>query len=273
MNRTSSWLKGGIVAVLLLGPRSAQPAVKDVAIAASISREVTHHVEEAFAAEVDPRRELQAEVDALAPPMDPFPGRTYGNLDGRGCLWELHQREISFERYGHARGVETPVRLTGALHGVFFRADGIDWETSARREVLDCRLVLALDDLAALLAPRGITEVVHYGIYRGDVPLPAHGRPRHHVAGLAIDVAAFVKKDNGRIEVRRDWSGAIGARTCGEGSGPRTVTGDSLELRSILCDLVDEHVFHQVLTPNHNASHRDHFHLEVMRQTTWSMVQ
>src|SRR5262249_30977627 len=162
----------------------------------------------------------------------------------------------------------------GPLHGVlFFHADAPDWLTSARREVLDCRLVLSLDDFARDLAARGITSVVHYGIYRSDVPLPAHGRPQHHVAGLAIDVAAFVKADATRIEVLRDWSRKGGVRSCNDEAPAAGLSSGALELRGILCDLAKDRMFHQVLTPNHDARHRDHFHLEVMRGTSWTLMQ
>lgn len=211
--------------------------------------------------------------DVLAP-ADPFPGRTYGNLDAKTCLRELDEREVPYERFGRARGVSTPVLLMGPLHGVlFFHADAPDWLTSARREVLDCRLVLSLDDFARALSARGVTSVVHYGIYRSDVPLPAHGRPQHHVAGLAIDVAAFVKADATRIEVLRDWSRKGGVKSCSEDAPAAGLSNNALELRGILCDVAKEKMFHQVLTPNHNAQHRDHFHLEVMRGTSWTLMQ
>lgn len=258
MKPWAKFIHGGIVGLVLLAPSTASPAVKDMT--GSVTREVTPKMEESSATT------SRADVDA-------FPGRTYGDLDGRGCLWELEQRSIPFERYGHARGVETPVRLVGALHGVLFRTDTIDWETSAKREVLDCRLVLALDDLAEIVAKHGVTEVVHYGIYRGDVPLPKHGRPRHHVAALAIDLAELVKEDGTRLAVRRDWAGYVGARTCVEGARPTASSEVAIELRGILCEVAKDKLFHQVLTPNHNAQHRDHFHLEVMRDTSWTMIE
>ena len=220
-------------------------------------------------------REVPPLVTSSGPgPVDPFPGRTYGNLRGSECLEALEGRAIAFTRPGHARGVETPVRLTGALHGITFRGESVDWETSARREVLDCRLVLALDDLAALLAAHGVSEVLHLGSYRGDVPIRPHERPLHHVAGLAIDVAAFVKSDGARLDVRRDFHGRVGARTCASnGAQPAASTTDTAELRGILCDVAEGKAFHQVLTPNHDVRHRDHFHLEVMRRTEWTMVE
>ena len=223
-------------------------------------------------------------VEAAFPPVDPipapdltgdpFPGHTYGNLEDVACIVALENRQIPYERFGrHARGVQTPVRLMGPLHGIRFQhAEATDWLASARREILDCRLVLALDDFASLLAPSGVATVLHYGIYRDDLPLPRHGRPLHHTAGLAIDVAALVKEDGTRLEVQRDWHGRVGQRTC-EGAPPTSGTPGTGELHAILCEVAREKLFHQVLTPNHNAAHWNHFHLEVMRETEWTMVE
>lgn len=216
-------------------------------------------------------------VDPVPPrdvSFDPFPSHTYGNLEDVACIVALENRQIPYERFGrHARGVATPVRLMGPLHGIHFQhADATDWLASARREIMDCRLVLALDDLAGLLAPSGVTTVFHYGIYRDDLPLPAHGRPLHHTAGLAIDVAALVKEDGTRLEVQRDWRGHVGARTCDAAAVP-SANAQTGELHAILCEVAKEKIFHQVLTPNHNAAHWNHFHLEVMRGTEWTLVE
>ena len=206
---------------------------------------------------------------------DPFPGHTYGNLEDVACIVALESRQIPYERFGrHARGVQTPVRLMGPLHGIRFQhAEAASWLASARREILDCRLVLALDDLAGLLAPSGVTTVLHYGIYRDDLPLPRHGRPLHHTAGLAIDLAALVKEDGTRLDVQRDWRGHVGAHTCDEPHAATAPSERTGELHAILCEVAREKLFHQVLTPNHDAAHWNHFHLEVMRETEWTMLE
>jgi hypothetical protein len=259
----------------LLAASTSRPAVSDAALLPLPRTVVAYDAPEIEGSLPFEARDVPPLVGSSAPDaVDPFPGRTYGNLPGSECLEALEVRAIAFTRPGHARGVETPVRLMGPLHGITFRGESVDWETSARREVLDCRLVLALDDLAALLAAHGVIEVLHLGIYRGDVPIHPHERPLHHVAGLAIDVAAFVKTDGARLEVRRDFHGRVGARTCAASGGlPTASTTGTAELRGIRCDVADGKTFHQVLTPNHDARHRDHFHLEVMRRTEWTMVE
>jgi hypothetical protein len=279
MNTAASWLRGALAGSIFAITALGEPA-GNVSFAAqsepvsppSINLAAPSALVEAVAPAPDP-----SPVDAV----DPFPGHTYGNLEDVACLVALENRGIAYERYGrHAHGVQTPVRLMGPLHGVhFMHAEATDWLASARHEILDCRLVLALDDFAALLARRGVTSVYHYGVYRGDLPLPRKGRPLHHVAALAMDVAMFEKEDGTRIEVRRDWSRRLGARTCaadgasGASTSPPPPSERAGELHAILCDVVGEKLFHQVLTPNHDAAHWDHFHLEVMRDTEWTLVE
>ena len=281
MKTAASWLRGALVGSIFAVTALGQPA-ENISFAAQ--------TEPAFLPSISAPSLVEAEVtsprSSFPPPIaiDPFPGHTYGNLEDVACLVALENRAIAYERYGrHAHGVQTPVRLMGPLHGVrFMHAEAPDWLASARHEILDCRLVLALDDLAALLAHRGVAAVYHYGVYRGDLPLPKKGRPLHHVAALAIDVAMFEKEDGTRLEVRRDWSGRVGAPPCAPAAVARGASGANegatsisprSELHGILCDVVEEKLFHQVLTPNHDVAHRDHFHLEVMRDTEWTLVE
>jgi len=279
MKRTSSRIRAVLVAafgLLVPNAHAASESASASTVAHSAMVGAASTIEESRAADL--ARPVAAIGDglalsALAADPDGFPGRTYGRMPGADCLRQLEKRGVPYFRVGRTRGVELPMRITGPLHGVRLHADGVDFAVSARREVMDCRLVLALDDLAARVAARGVTEIVHYGIYR-DAPLPAQGRPRHHVAGLAIDIAAFVKKDGTRLDVRRDFRGRIGTKTCTDADLPRGApTPGTHELRGLLCDVVEARTFHQILTPNHDHRHVDHFHLEVMRNTSWTLVE
>lgn len=91
-----------------------------------------------------------------------------------------------------------------------------------------------------------------------------------HPAGLAIDVALLKKRDGQWISVARDFGGKIGAKTCGD--GVRTAdTPEGRELRSLVCEANDQGVFTYVLTPNFNAAHYDHFHMEIRPTVKWFM--
>ena len=201
------------------------------------------------------------------------PAVRYAALSPEACLAELGKREIPFAQET-ARGVLAPVRLTGPLHGVTFKTDlKDDQRATTPWEIADCRLVLALDDFAQILEKHDIVEVIHYSIYR--VPpksWPDDKLGAQHNGALALDAGRFIRKDGTRLDVRKDFHGKIGDKTCGNGAKPHPATADAKELRTILCEAVDAHLFNVVLTPDFNRPHRNHFHLEVMAGVQWFLV-
>ncbi|MDC0684302.1 extensin family protein [Sorangium atrum] len=114
--------------------------------------------------------------------------------------------------------------------------------------------------------------------HRGDVALrsDAAQKPRgtwappgtRHPAGLAIDVGALKKRDGTWISVARHFHGRIGDKTCGEGA-PQPELPEARELRSIVCEAADLGIFTYVLTPNFNAAHVDHYHMEIKPGVRW----
>ncbi|WP_420143143.1 extensin family protein [Sphingobium sp.] len=91
-----------------------------------------------------------------------------------------------------------------------------------------------------------VRSVRHFGSYSCR---RMYGRSQgdfsEHATADAIDIAAFVLKDGRQVSVLNDWKG--------EGQ-------DAQFLRTVrdgACDL-----FSTVLSPDYNAAHRDHFHLD-----------
>lgn len=216
------------------------------------------------------------------------PAQRHALLSKDEALEALRGRGVAFREVpaGEAPGVLAPVRLDGPVGGVWFRAAGPEGaRRRARHEILDARLALTLADWAELLGHHDVEEVRHFGLYRPELPPDARRRPparpapapsagqstSRHAAGLAIDVAAFRKRDGRWLRVADQFSGHVGARTCGAGA-PRPGPSDARELRSIACEAADAKVFTYVLTPNYNAAHRDHFHLEVKGGVPWVLV-
>ncbi len=89
-----------------------------------------------------------------------------------------------------------------------------------------------------------------------------------HPAGLAIDVGALKKRDGSMLHVAAHFRGKLGARTCGEGA-PEADTDQARELRAIVCEAREAGVFTYALTPNFDAPHADHFHLEIKPGVKW----
>jgi hypothetical protein len=89
-----------------------------------------------------------------------------------------------------------------------------------------------------------------------------------HPAGLAIDVGLLHKKDGRWLSVARQFHGHIGDKTCGEGAHVPEAP-DAKELRALVCEASDLGVFTYVLTPDYNAAHADHFHMEIKPGVRW----
>ncbi len=220
--------------------------------------------------EPDPRGSVSAVLRRDAPNM------RYVRLGRDACEAELRKRGIAFERVGLAPGVLAPVRLRGPLRGVTFRSELPPAERAkSALEIFDCRLVLALDDFAALLAARDVVEVVHLSAFRtkaqgGCTPKYAG---KQHCAALAVDLATFKKKDGSSLVVDRDFHGKIGLRTCTTTVRSQPRGRAAAELWGFVCDAADRALFHVLLTPNFNAQHKNHFHVELTPDAGWMLVK
>ena len=159
------------------------------------------------------------------------------------------------------------MKLDGKLRGISFEFRGTE---QSRIDVLDCRLLIALDDLAQTAAPRDIVEVHYNSVYRQG---HARGPVQGHVGGVAIDIVELVKKDGTVLNVLRDFKGnGIGSATCGaRAKAPKT--DKAAELRGLVCALDEQRVFNLLLTPHYDYRHRNHFHFELRRNVRWFLTQ
>lgn len=99
---------------------------------------------------------------------------------------------------------------------------------------------------AARLFGSPVTRLDHFGSYNCRRTYGrATGAFSEHATADAVDVAGFRLADGTRINVLRDWS------------GEPAKAAFLREVRDGACDL-----FSTVLSPDYNAAHRDHFHLD-----------
>ena len=197
----------------------------------------------------------------------------YGQMTAEECMAEAATRKLPITAEA-TDGVLAGVRLTGPIDGVTFRTRlSEEKRATSTWEIADCRLVLALDDFADVLVAHDIVEVRHYSMHR-KVPdsWPAGKVGSQHFGAMAIDAAIFITKDGEKLDVLDDWSGKIGAKTCGPDAHPIKKTAKSTTLREILCETAAKRIFNVILTPNHNRAHRNHFHLDVTAGAKWFVV-
>lgn len=210
--------------------------------------------------------EARNRLVVFPPEPETLPAVRYANLDAKTCLKELGERGIAFSAAEASSAIDTPVLLDAPLHGVTFEFA----RDARRRDVLDCRLLLALDDLSKVAAERGIEVVRYNSIHRRGW---ARGRVQGHRGGVAIDIVELVRWDGAVLNVRRDFAGdGIGSETCGENAKPPK-PGKASDLRSFLCALDRTRSFNLLLGPHYDRRHDDHFHFEVRRGVRWFLTQ
>jgi hypothetical protein len=195
-------------------------------------------------------------------------------LDRKSCLAELERRQIAYQLEAEAPGVRTPVRLKGAIGDVQFStgASGANREKTPY-EVLDCRLVVALDEWRSVLAAHGVKDIVFSSGWR-PAKLPSDApEGKRHSGALALDVHAFRLKSGAELVVERDFHGHIDAPVCGpDAQVPDPATPEARELRSIICSTAELRIFQSILTPNYDVHHANHFHLEVTPNVRWFIL-
>ena len=112
----------------------------------------------------------------------------------------------------------------------------------------------------------GKVEVADIGVYNyrciggeGTPPDCPRGMSQHAYA-KAIDLAGFTLDDGSYAEVKTDWViDPDGEPTCEAPAEP----GADQWLHDTICALKRAGVWNIVLTPNYNADHRDHFHVDL----------
>jgi hypothetical protein len=191
------------------------------------------------------------------------------SLSTAQCLAEVGRRKLGVSRFKGAKaGVAAPVRVTGPINGVRFVTPG----AKSPYGILDCRLALALGDLAEVLKKHDVVLVRVDNMYRPHAHLPGKKKPSQHSYGLAIDMTRFERADGSELVIERDFEGAIGEPVCGAGARSELSTAGK-QLRDLICDVARSELFHHILTPNHDAAHRDHFHLDIARGARTRLIE
>ena len=168
-------------------------------------------------------------------------------LTGRACLARLTSQEVSYRPIDSVNPsdsrcqVDTAVRVSRVQAGLNHPA------------VMSCALASRLDDferevvqpLAAAELGRRVVRINHLGSFSCRA-MRGGSRLSEHALGRAIDVAGFRLSDGTTVSVQHDWSE----------SGPKRLFLRHLARRA--CSY-----FSVVLTPDSNAEHYDHIHLDI----------
>lgn len=171
-------------------------------------------------------------------------------LSGRACLARLGKEEVSYRPLADVAGpssscqVDTAVRVTRIAQRL------------NRPTVMSCALAVRFDDFEReVVQPLAREELGHRVVridHMGGYSCRHIAGTSHlsmHALGLAIDIAGFRLADGSTVSVERDW----------HDPGPKRTFLHHLARRA--CQY-----FSVVLTPDSNAEHHDHIHVDIGRQ-------
>jgi len=169
------------------------------------------------------------------------------------CLRALRAAGVPADPAPAALGIDaavpTPVVLRGSAGPLVLRDLHPD-----RPLVVACPLAERLGDLGRALARVGVTAIDVVSGYR------RHPFTSLHRMGLGLDVSGVSLRDGRHLRVRDHFEETPGHRTC---AAPPADTRNGRAMRRVVCALFDSGLFSTVLTPNYNAGHRDHLHLDL----------
>jgi hypothetical protein len=200
-----------------------------------------------------------AEENASAARIELTP-RAPAQPDGE-CLLYLRAQNVPFLAAPPTRGIRTPVQIVGEVAGVRLTP------RAGRPALMDCELARALHEAGPILHAAGIDELAFSGAYdyrnrRRSALLSAHAY------GLAIDVHTL-SGPAGRFDVTKDfeagsgrWRGLSARVGDLEGCVGRPRSAAARRLRQLACRLKHHSAFRVIITPDDDADHRDHLHLE-----------
>lgn len=229
-----------------LGSASAAPYTLDYDFYGDGLRTIAAIGRDASGAEVA-RDELTI---TIAPPADTS---CHAMLDALGLDWAVA---------GASRGIADPVRVQPIIEGVAFRYVSNAAPTAM---LMDCELAPRLVQLAQLVRPYGIDEVIHIGIYNyrcigGGDPDVDGCTPSQHAFARAIDLHAFgLAGSDVEYSTETDFEITTRGDTC---PIPSSSEADRV-LKELACSMWSDAIFQIVLTPNYNAAHRNHFHVDM----------
>ncbi|MCB9591893.1 MAG: extensin family protein [Sandaracinaceae bacterium] len=179
-----------------------------------------------------------------------------------GCHATLDALGLDWAVAGASPGIADPVRVQPIINGVAFRYVS---NTEPTAMLMDCELAIRLYRLTELVIPYGIDEVIHIGIYNyrcigGGDPDSGTCTPSQHAYARAIDLHAFgLAGSDETYSTETDFVITTRSDPC-----PIPFSNDKDRvLKELACSMWSERVFEIVLTPNYNADHRNHFHVDM----------
>ncbi len=195
--------------------------------------------------------------DAVVAPPEPVEG-CEDTLTAAGVRFTSSRIPVHMNKGGAFQcGAEQVVRYS--------RGPGkIRWRGSPK---VSCGMALALARFEGAIQAEAeahfgvrVAKVVHMGTYNCREMAAYPGWVSEHSYANALDIKTFVLTNGREVTVRHGWN--VPKR---RGKASRRAAQDAAFLRAVARRAFDEDHFSVVLTPEFDAAHRGHFHLDLAR--------
>jgi hypothetical protein len=176
------------------------------------------------------------------------------------CLSDLEAMGLSFVPaqipLEHPEGLpnldctlEDPVYLYPPINGVTW-----NYTTSSEENpvLVSCEMAKAIEKMTEILANMDAKSFQHIGTYNCRV-ISGTETLSEHAFARAIDLAGFTLNDDSVYTLIDDWEDGV----------DEPVTPGGQWLKEFADTRFAEGVFNIILTPNYNAAHDDHFHVDL----------
>jgi len=168
-------------------------------------------------------------------------------LDQLGVPWRTWSYSTQ-SAGGSSCTINDPITITGPINGVTYQY----LDTNPGIMNMSCDLALALHRMGDVLKEKNINRVKHIGTFNCR-NIAGSSTLSQHSYGNAIDLWKFVGTDGTTYSLEHDW----------QKNNNNPTTHKAQVLHYIANQLHERRIFNIVLTPNFDAAHYNHFHVDL----------
>jgi hypothetical protein len=170
------------------------------------------------------------------------------------CHDQLRSLGVDFKA-ASKKHIEEAVEVRGPLGGVTYLG------YRKTRLIIACELAVALAKAGRYLTEQGVVSARYSSAYSRR-RIRTSGRWSRHAYGRAIDVHSFTLDDGTVTTIKNDYEQGLGDDIDCVG---RPLTREGRILRTLACQFERSGLFDNVLDPDYDAHHYNHFHLDIAR--------
>lgn len=169
-------------------------------------------------------------------------------LDELGVIWSAWDYTTQTAD-GLSCTINDPIRVASPINGIEYRYYS---QATAGTMSMACELAVALHRLGTVLKEYQMKSVLHIGTFNCR-KISGSNSLSQHSYGKAIDIWGFEDSSNVRYVLEDDW----------QHNTTNFTTDKARVLYEIGQRMNTDRIFNIVLTPNYNAAHDNHFHVDL----------